>query len=79
MNRLRPVLDKIVLPLQSAFILGRSIHDNIFISYEIMHKFKNQKGKASWVAIKLDMKKAYNRMEWDFIEKCFQEIDFHPT
>ena len=66
-NRLRPLLNKIVSPLQSAFIHGRSILDNIPISHEIMHKFKNLKGKASWVAIKLDMEKAYDIIEWDFI------------
>ena len=25
------------------------------------------------------MEKAYDRMEWDFILKCFQELGFHPT
>ena len=64
-NRLRPLLNKIVSPLQSAFIPGRSIHANILISHEIMHKFKNLKGKASWVVIKLDMEKVYDRVEWD--------------
>ena len=62
-NQLRPLLNKIVSPLQSAFIPSRSIYANILISHEIMHKFKNLKGKASWVAIKLDMGKAYDRRE----------------
>lgn len=72
-NRLRPLLDKIVSPLQSAFILGRSIHDNILLSYEIMHKFRNLKSKSAGVAIKLYMEKAYDRMKWDFILKCFKK------
>ena len=63
--------------MQSAFISGRSIHDNILLSHEIMHKFKKLKSKTSWVAIRLDMEKAYDRMEWDFILKCFEEIGFH--
>ena len=78
-NRLGPLLEKVISPLQSAFIPGRSIHDNILISHEIMHKFKKPKGKKAWVTIKLDIKKAYDQMEWDFIMHCFQEIDFHPT
>ena len=44
-NRLRPLLDKLVSPVHSAFILGRSIHDNILLMHEIMHKFKNSKEK----------------------------------
>ena len=77
-NRLRPLLDKLVSPFQSAFILGRSIHDNILLTHEIMHKFRKCKGKTAWVALKLDMEKAYDRLEWYFIQKCFQEIGFHP-
>ena len=66
-------------PFQSAFIPGRSIHDNILITHEIMHKFKSLNGKAVWVALKLDMETTYDRLEWDFILKCLQEFGFHPT
>jgi len=44
-NRLRPLLDKLVSPVQSAFIPERSIHDNILLSHEIMHKFKKNQRK----------------------------------
>ena len=44
-----------------------------------MHKFKNLKTKTAWIAIKLDMEKAYDRIEWDFILKCLQELGFHST
>jgi len=75
---MQPLLDKLVSPYQSIFIPGRSIHDNILLSHEILHKFKKCKGKTAWVAMKLDMKKAYDRLEWDFIDKCLQELGFHP-
>ena len=74
---LRPVLDKLIFPFQSVFVPRRSIYDNILLTHEIMHKFKNLKTKATWVAIKLDMEKAYDRIEWDFILKCLQEIGFY--
>jgi len=76
-NRLRPLLSKIISPVQSTFVPGRSIHDNILITHEIMHKFKVLKGKTEWVALKLDMEKAYDRLECDFIEECLKRLGFH--
>ena len=47
--------------------------------HEIMHKFKKTTGKTTWVALKLDMEKAYDRLEWDCIQKCLELYGFHPT
>ena len=76
-NRLRPLLNKILSPFQSAFIPGRSIHDNILINHEIMHKFKMLKGKATWIDLKLDMEKAYDRWEWEFLFVVLQQLGLH--
>jgi len=75
---MRPLLDKLISPYQSAFIPDRSTYDNILFTHEIMHKFNKCSGKTSWVAMILDMKKAYDQLEWDFVQKCFQELGFHP-
>ena len=78
-NRLRLVLDNLISPFQTAFVPRRSIHDNILLKYEIIHKFRNLNTKIAWIAIKLDMKKAYNRIKWDFILKCLHEMGFHSV
>ena len=64
-NRMRPILEKIIDPIQSALVSKRSIHDNILLTHEIMNIFRNMKGKKAWVALQLDMEKAYDRVEWN--------------
>jgi len=62
-NRMRPIPQRIILPTQSAFIPQRTIHDNILLAHEVVNKFKHMKGKKGYVALKLDMEKAYDRIE----------------
>ena len=78
MNRLRPILEWLGSPVQSAFLPGRLIHDNILPTHEIMHKFKKVNGKTAWVTLKLDMEKAYDRLEWSFVNQCLYQLGFHP-
>ena len=67
-NRVKPLINKIFSLLQGAFAPGRLINTNIMLAYEIMHPFKKKKGKMGYMAVKLDMEKAYDRLEWDFIK-----------
>ena len=71
------IIERIVDPVQSAFVPKRSIHDNILLAHEIMNKFHNMKSKKSWVAIKLDMEKAYDRVEWAFLFQTLTALGFH--
>lgn len=79
-NRLKGVIDQFISESQSAFILGRLISDNIMISYEIIHYTKRKtKGKIGRMALKLDMSKAYDRVEWNYVEAvlCKMGFDVH--
>ena len=66
-TKLKKVLSKVVSKFQGAFLLGRSITDNTLLSFEILH-FLNRitQGKYGYVALKVDMAKAYDRIEWCF-------------
>lgn len=76
-NKLQGVLQMLISKNQSAFILGRLISDNIMIAYELMHFLKRKSsGKSGWMAIKLDMNKVFDRIEWSFLETILRNMGF---
>uniref|UniRef100_A0A803PEE1 Reverse transcriptase domain-containing protein n=1 Tax=Cannabis sativa TaxID=3483 RepID=A0A803PEE1_CANSA len=76
-NRMKPFMDEIVADTQSAFISGRLISDNIMVSFEVLHYLKQKrKGKEGYMALKLDMSKAYDRIEWGFLRAMLAKLGF---
>ncbi|KAH1121885.1 hypothetical protein J1N35_005045 [Gossypium stocksii] len=77
-NRISTVLGNCIDEAQGAFIPGRLISDNVLIAYEVLHSLKMKKsGKKGNFALKLDMSKSYDRVEWDFLAGIIMHLGFH--
>ncbi|KAF5464491.1 hypothetical protein F2P56_014564 [Juglans regia] len=78
-NRLKAILPKLISLNQSAFVPGRLISDNTLAAYEILHTMNSRmKGKRGFMAMKLDMSKADDRVEWQFVEAIMIKMGFPP-
>jgi hypothetical protein len=69
-NRLRPILDELISHNQSAFVPRRMITDNALLAFECFHFIqKNRRPEYAACAYKLDLSKAYDRVDWHFLEQ----------
>ena len=76
-NRLKQILPSIISDTQSAFVHGRLITDNVLVAFETMHHISQKKGsKVGEMALKLDMSKAYDRVNWVWLEKVMEKLGF---
>ncbi|XP_022725030.1 uncharacterized protein LOC111281580 [Durio zibethinus] len=74
-NRLKNVLPRVIIKNQSAFVPGRSIFDKAIVAFETIHFMRNKrKGREGHMAIKLDMSKAYDRVEWLYLEEIMRSM-----
>ena len=76
-NRLKGILPSVVSENQSTFQAGRLITDNIPMAFETLHYMKHhKKGKSWFMTMKLDMSKAYDWVEWKYLEQIMKRIGF---
>lgn len=79
-RKLQPMMDKLISENQSAFVPGRAIGDNFLISHEVLHYLKASKVEQRCaMAVKTDMRKAYDRLEWNFIALVLARLGFHQS
>ncbi|GKE07786.1 RNA-directed DNA polymerase, eukaryota, reverse transcriptase zinc-binding domain protein [Tanacetum coccineum] len=70
-NRIKNGLTKIVSCNQSAFVPGRHIQDNILITQELLRGY-NRKNRPKRCAMKIDIQKAYDTVNWDFLNETLE-------
>ena len=76
-NRLKKLLPNIVSKQQSAFMTDCLISDNIMVAFETLNYMRNHSiGSTGFMALKLDMSKAYDRVEWLYMAKLMKKMGF---
>lgn len=74
-SRLALFLDKIICPSQNGFVPKRYIYDNILLAQELTHSL-DMKCKDGNMLLKLDMTKAYDRLQWQFLYAVLSKLGF---
>ena len=74
---MKSILPHVISPTQSAFVPGRLISDNYLVAAEVAHYMhKRASGSKGLMAVKLDISKAYDRVEWKFLEAVMHRLGF---
>ncbi|GAA0140129.1 hypothetical protein LIER_35189 [Lithospermum erythrorhizon] len=76
-NQLKQVLPSFISSTQSAFVDDRMITDNVLLAYKVHHVIKKKKvGQYGFFSLKLDMEKAYDRVEWGYLKNVMLTMGF---
>lgn len=63
--------------LKVLFSPVRLISDNILLADELLHTFGQKKsGRNGLMDLKLDLSKAYDKVEWHFLSEIMKKIGF---
>ncbi|XP_028063083.1 uncharacterized protein LOC114266401 [Camellia sinensis] len=76
-NSLKMIIPDLVDPVQSAFVQGRRISDNIFLSQELMRGY-HRNSSTPRCTMKVDIIKAYDNVRWDFMIDVLRAMGFPP-
>src|SRR6266540_4947971 len=75
-NRLNTVADKMISPIQTAFLRGRNILEGVVILHETIHEMHRKKLRG--VILKIDFEKAYDKVKWPFLMQTLRMKGFSP-
>lgn len=77
-NCLKQILSDVISTSQSAFLSDRLITKNVLVTFEKMHHInQRRKGKNGLTAIKLDMSKVFDKVEWPCLERIMRKFSFY--
>ena len=73
-NRLKKVMNGLINPAQNAFVKSRQILDASLIANEVIDSIQKRKEKG--ILCKLNIEKAYDQINWNFILKVLKRMGF---
>lgn len=62
-------MNNLVSPFQVFFVLGKHIQENVVVAQEIFHSIRKKNTRKQYMAMKVDLEKAYDKLSWSFIEE----------
>lgn len=74
-ERFEEILPRLISLNQSGFVKGKNIIENVLLAQEIIYDIRCR-GKPANIVIKLDMAKAYDRVNWTFLIKILEKNEF---
>ena len=77
-NSVKFLMPKLISINQSRFVPGRQITDNIVVAQEGIHSMRNLRGRKCYIAIIVDLEKAYDCLRRDLIRDTLMDASF-PT
>lgn len=75
-NKIKPILNKIIGPCQASFLKNRQATDNVIIVQEIINHFKKMNGQNGNMIMKIDLEKAFDKLEWSFVKYTLHYFNF---
>lgn len=76
---LKPVITSLIFYNHGAFVLDRKAIENVVITQEIVARMnKLRLEKRGWVMVKLDLFKAYDKVNWNFLKNVLLSFHFSP-
>jgi hypothetical protein len=75
-NRVSNIAESVVQPTQTAFMPGRHILEGVVILHETIHELHRK--KLDGVLFKIDFEKAYDKVNWDFLQQALRMKGFDP-
>lgn len=76
-NRLKGLLHKCISVEQYTFVPERSILDNVMFAFEVILYLNKHKGKKGEIALKVNMSKTCDRVDWNYVLLVLKKIGFH--
>lgn len=73
-NRLKFLLPDLIATTQSSFVPKRQITDNIILVQEVIHSMHKKRTGKGIMMLKLDLEKAYDRLNWDFLRETLLAV-----